>query len=175
MIFTETALPGAYIIDLEKLEDSRGFFARGYCWNEFERRGLAPRVVQSNISYNLKKGTLRGMHYQIPPHCETKLVRCTRGGIYDVIIDLRPESKTFKKWIAVELTVDNFRSLYVPGGFAHGFQTLQDGTEVTYHVSEFYTPKAERGIRHNDDAFAIGWPLPVEAISEKDQSWPDFL
>ena len=174
MIFTEIGLEGAYLIDLEKLHDERGFFARGYCSKEFASHGLASRVVQSNVSFNWKKATLRGMHYQISPYVESKLVRCTRGAIYDVIIDLRPESMTFKQWIGVELTEGNYRMLYVPGGFAHGFQTLEDRTEVIYHVSEFYTPKAEQGIRYNDPAFKIRWPLEVQVISRKDNNWPDF-
>jgi len=174
MIFTEIGLEGAYVIDLEKLQDERGFFARGYCSKEFTSHGLAPLVVQSNVSFNIRKATLRGLHYQIMPYLETKLVRCTRGAIYDVIIDLRPQSKTFHRWIGVELTEENYRMLYVPGGFAHGFQTLEDRTEVIYHVSEFYTPKAEQGIRYNDPAFKIHWPLEVEVISPKDENWPDF-
>ncbi len=175
MIFTETELQGAYVIELKKLEDERGFFARGYCSKEFESYGLASRVVQSNVSFNWKKATLRGLHYQNVPYVETKLVRCTRGAIYDVIIDLRPDSNTFKQWIGVELTEGNYRMLYVPECFAHGFQTLEDHTEVIYHVSEFYTPKAEQGIRYNDPAFKIHWPLEVEVISPKDENWPDFF
>jgi dTDP-4-dehydrorhamnose 3,5-epimerase len=174
MIFTETRLKDAYILELEKLQDERGFFARGYCSREFASHGLVPRVVQSNVSFNLAKGTLRGLHYQVMPYVETKLVRCTKGAIYDVIIDLRPESKTFRQWTGVELTEENYRMLYVPGGFAHGFQTLEDRTEVIYHVSEFYVPKAEQGIRYNDPAFDIRWPLEVQVISQKDNSWPHF-
>ena len=175
MNFTEIGLAGAYVIDLNQLRDERGFFARGYCSKEFEAQGLASRVVQSNVSFNLKKATLRGMHYQVTPYEETKLVRCTRGAIYDVIIDLRPQSKTFQKWFGVELTEDNYRMLYVPEGFAHGFETLADRSEVVYHVSEFYTPNAEQGIRYNEPAFGIRWPLEVQVISEKDKNWPDFL
>jgi dTDP-4-dehydrorhamnose 3,5-epimerase len=175
MNFTEIGLAGAYVIDLNQLRDERGFFARGYCTKEFEAQGLASRVVQSNVSFNLKKATLRGMHYQVTPYEETKLVRCTRGAIYDVIIDLRPQSKTFQKWFGVELTEDNYRMLYVPEGFAHGFETLADRSEVVYHVSEFYTPNAEQGIRYNEPAFGIRWPLEVQVISEKDKNWPDFL
>jgi dTDP-4-dehydrorhamnose 3,5-epimerase len=174
MIFTPTALSGAYIIELQKLQDDRGFFARSYCSQEFAAHGLTPRVVQSNISFNKKKATLRGMHYQIEPYGETKLVRCTRGAIYDVIVDLRADSPTFKNWIGVELTAENYRMLYVPEGFAHGFETLEDETEVTYHVSEFYTPNAEQGLRYNEPMLGIRWPLEVEVISEKDKSWPDF-
>jgi dTDP-4-dehydrorhamnose 3,5-epimerase len=174
MIFTEIGLKGAYVIELEKLEDDRGFFARGYCSNEFASHGLASQVVQSNVSFNFRKATLRGMHYQVMPYREAKLVRCTRGAIYDVIIDLRPGSQTFQQWLGVELMAENYRMLYVPEGFAHGFQTLEDRTEVIYHVSEFYTPKAEQGIRFNDPAFKIRWPLEVQIISQKDKSWPDF-
>jgi dTDP-4-dehydrorhamnose 3,5-epimerase len=174
MNFTEIDLAGAYVIDLKQLRDERGFFARGYCSKELEAQGLASRVVQSNVSFNFKKATLRGMHYQVTPYEETKLVRCTRGAIYDVIIDLRPQSKTFQKWFGIELTEDNYRMLYVPEGFAHGFETLADRSEVVYHVSEFYTPNAEQGIRYNEPAFGIRWPLEVEVISEKDKNWPNF-
>ncbi|MCK4826502.1 dTDP-4-dehydrorhamnose 3,5-epimerase, partial [bacterium] len=153
MIFTETQLRGAYIIEIEKLKDNRGFFARTWCQKEFEEHGLTPRVVQANVSSNKKKGTLRGMHYQIAPYEETKLVRCTRGAIYDVIIDLRPASPTYTQWVGVELTADNYKMLYVPENFAHGFQTLEDNTEVTYQVSQFYTPGSESGIRWGDPAF----------------------
>jgi dTDP-4-dehydrorhamnose 3,5-epimerase len=174
VIFTEIKLKDAYIIDLEKREDERGFFARGWCQNEFEARGLAPRVVQANISYNKKRGTLRGMHYQIAPYEETKLVRCTRGALYDVIVDLRPTSPSYKQWFGLELSADNYKMLYVPEGFAHGFITLQDETEATYQVSQFYTPGSERGLRYNDPAFGIEWPAEVQVISEKDKSWPDY-
>lgn len=174
MIFTETEIPGAFVIDVKQLEDERGFFARGYCAHEFAEHGLVPQVVQSNISHNIKKGTLRGMHYQVMPFAETKLVRCTRGAIFDVIIDLRTASKTYGRWVGVELTEANYRMLYVPQGFAHGFLTLVDHCEVTYHVSEFYAPNAEQGIRYNDPAFNIRWPLAVAVISEKDGNWPDY-
>jgi len=174
MIFGETALKGAYIIDSEMKEDERGFFARSFCMKEFERHGLNPRVAQCNISFNRKKGTLRGMHYQIAPHEEAKLVRCTRGSIYDVIIDLRHHSATFKQWLAVELTATNFRMLYIPKGFAHGFQTLEDNTEVFYQMSEFYYPEYARGIRWDDRAFGIKWPLMKPIMSEKDKSYPLF-
>lgn len=174
MIFTKTGLREAYLIDLEKREDQRGFFARAWCQREFEEHGLVPRVVQTNISYNKYKGTLRGMHYQRAPHAETKLVRCTRGAIYDVIIDLRPDSLTYKQWLGVELTAANYRILYVPEGFAHGFQTLMDEVEVTYQVSQFYTPEAEGGLRYNDPAFGIDWPLEIQVISDKDKNWPDY-
>jgi dTDP-4-dehydrorhamnose 3,5-epimerase len=175
MRFTEVHLKGAYIVELEKLSDERGFFARSWCKKEFERHGLKPYVVQANVSFNKKKGTLRGMHYQTSPHEETKLVRCTRGAIYDVIIDLRPDSPTYKQWLGVELTANNYKMLYVPENFAHGFQTLQDNTEVTYQVSQFYAPGAEKGIRWEDRAFGIEWPLEVQVISDKDKSWPDYV
>ena len=174
MIFTETKLPGAYLIDIEKRGDQRGFFARGWCQKEFEAHDLIPRVVQTNISLSKRKGTLRGMHYQVAPYAEAKLVRCTRGALYDVIIDLRPDSPTHMQWLGVELSAENYKMLYVPEGFAHGFQTLVDNTEVTYQVSQFYTPEAEGGVRYNDPAFGIEWPLEVQVISDKDQSWPDY-
>jgi dTDP-4-dehydrorhamnose 3,5-epimerase len=174
MKFRETKLENAFIIEPEKREDERGFFARSWCQREFVHHGLVPTVVQANISYNKKKGTLRGMHYQAAPYEETKLVRCTRGAIFDVIIDVRPESATYRKWIGVKLTASNYTMLYVPEGFAHGFQTLEDDTEVVYQVSQFYIPGEERGARWNDPAFLIKWPGPVESISEKDANWPDF-
>jgi dTDP-4-dehydrorhamnose 3,5-epimerase len=174
MIFTETKLKGAYIIELQKIEDARGFFARGWCQNEFEAHDLVPRVVQANVSHNKKRGTLRGMHYQVAPYAETKLVRCTRGALYDVIIDLRPDSETYKQWIGVELTADNYKMLYVPEGFAHGFITLEDDTDAFYQVSQFYTPGAERGARYNDPTFHIEWPTEIQVISDKDKNWPDY-
>jgi dTDP-4-dehydrorhamnose 3,5-epimerase len=175
MIFSETALPGAYVIDLERIEDERGFFARAWCERELTEHGLETRIAQSNVSFNKHKGTLRGMHFQRPPHQETKLIRCIRGGLFDVIIDLRPDSTGYKRWMGVELTADNRRMLYVPRGFAHGFQTLEDDTETFYMVSEFYTPEAEGGVRWDDPAFAVEWPLgPPTEISQKDQQWPDF-
>ena len=174
MIFTETKLEGAFILDLERRGDDRGFFARVFCRNEFESHGLNPFVAQANTSYSKDRGTLRGMHFQRAPHQEAKLVRCTRGALYDAIVDLRPDSPTFKQWIGVELTADNYRMLYVPEGFGHGFQTLVDDTEVTYLVSEFYTPHAEGGVRYNDPAFGIEWPGEVTVLSDKDRDWPDF-
>lgn len=175
MIFTATELPGAVLVDLDTRDDERGFFARAWCRREFEENGLDPELVQCNVSYNHRNGTLRGMHFQVEPYGEVKLVRCTRGAVYDVIIDLRAGSPTYKKWIGVELTADNRRMLYVPEGFAHGYQTLADATEVFYQVSEFYSPDAERGLRWNDPAFAVEWPeADPRIISEKDQSWPDF-
>jgi dTDP-4-dehydrorhamnose 3,5-epimerase len=175
MIFKETKLKGSFIIEIEKLEDSRGFFARAWCQKEFEAMGLVPEIVQSNISFNKKRGTVRGMHYQAAPFEETKLVRCTRGRIFDVIIDLRPTSITYKQWTSAELTEDNYSMLYVPQGFAHGYQTLTDNAEVYYHVSQFYIANAERGVRHNDPVFRIEWPIKAERIiSEKDNNWPDY-
>lgn len=174
MIFTETELKGAYFVEIEKLKDHRGFFARAWCQNEFKSNGLVSRLLQANVSYNTRKGTLRGMHYQQSPYEETKLVRCTRGAIYDVIIDLRPASPTYMQWIGVELTGENYKMLYVPENFAHGFQTLKDDTEITYQVSQFYTPGSERGIRWDDPAFGITWPIEVQVISDKDKSWPDY-
>lgn len=176
MIYTETKLKGAFLIDLEPKEDERGFFARTWDRRKFRERGLDPDIVQSNLSYSRRAGTLRGLHYQAAPYEETKLIRCTSGAIYDVILDLRPHSPTHLQWSAAELTEDNLRMLYVPKGFAHGFQTLTDDVEVIYHVSEYYTPEAERGIRWNDPQFAFEWPdVPVRTMSEKDRSWPDYV
>jgi dTDP-4-dehydrorhamnose 3,5-epimerase len=175
MIFTESKLAGAFVIDLQPIEDSRGFFARSWSASEFEDHGLVPRILQANVSFNRFKGTLRGMHRQAQPFAEVKLVRCTRGAIYDVAIDLRPESPTYMQWTAVELTADNRRMFYIPEDFAHGFQTLVDDSEVTYQVSQVYTPEAERGIRFDDPAFNIEWPLPVSVISDKDSTWADFV
>ena len=175
MIFTETHLKGAYIIDINPFTDARGFFARVWCQKEFEAHGLVPRMVQTNISFNNAQGTLRGMHYQLAPSEETKLVRCTKGAIYDVIVDLRQDSPTYLQWVGVELTANNYKMLYVPEHFAHGFQTLETDTEVTYQVSQFYAPQFERGVRYDDPAFRIAWPLAVRVISDKDRSWPDYL
>jgi dTDP-4-dehydrorhamnose 3,5-epimerase len=174
MIFKETKLKGVYIIEIELMEDERGFFARSFCVKEFKEYGLNSNIAQCNISYNEKKGTLRGMHYQVAPHEEVKLVRCTMGAIYDVIIDLRPDSSTFKQWMVTELTANNRRMLYVPKGVAHGFQTLEDRTEVFYQMSEFYHPKSARGIRWNDPAFGIKWPMLPTLITNKDRSYLNF-
>ena len=174
MIFTETELKGAFFIDLEQRQDQRGFFARTFCMKEFEDRGLKPTIAQCNLSFNYKKGTLRGMHYQAAPATEAKLVRCTHGAIYDVIIDLRTDSPTYKLHVGVELTSENRRALYVPDMFAHGFQTLTDNAEVFYQMSEFYAPEYQRGLRYDDPAFGISWPLRVSEISEKDTSLPLF-
>jgi dTDP-4-dehydrorhamnose 3,5-epimerase len=172
--FHDTGLEGAFIIDLDRLQDSRGFFARTWCQKEFQDQGLISTIAQANTSFNNKAGTLRGMHYQAEPYQETKLVRCTSGALYDVIIDLRPQSATYRRWFGAELTAENGKMLYVPADFAHGFITLKDNTEVHYLVSEFYAPGAERGVRWDDPAFAIEWPQAVEVISEKDAAWPDF-
>lgn len=174
MIFTETKLKGAYVLDVKRIEDERGFYGRAYCQHEFEEYGLNTTLVQSNVIYTKKKGTLRGLHLQLPPYEETKLVRCTKGAIYDVIIDLRSSSPTYKQWIGVELTADNFRMLYVPEGFAHGYLTLEDETHVAYHVTQFYTPGYEKGIRWDDPAFKIEWPLRPEIVSVKDKSHAYF-
>ncbi|WP_158827753.1 dTDP-4-dehydrorhamnose 3,5-epimerase [Mucilaginibacter lacusdianchii] len=174
MIFTETKLKGAFIIDVKRIEDERGFFGRSYCKNEFDEYGLNTNVVQTNVSFNKIRGTLRGMHMQTSPFGETKLVRCTRGGIYDVIVDLRPDSETFKEWIGVELTADSFRMLYVPEGFAHGFLTLEDNTAVTYQVTQFYTASAEQAYRWDDPAFNIEWPFEPALVSGKDQAHAPF-
>ena len=172
MIFTETALKGAFIIEPELICDERGFFAGTWSADEFVARGLNPRIVQGNISFNKQRGTLRGMHYQTKPYEEAKLVRCTAGAIYDVIVDLRANSQTVRKWVAVELTSRNRRMLYVPEGFAHGFQTLEDNTEVAYKISESYHPESARGLRWDDPVLGINWPLPISAISERDRTHP---
>ena len=174
MKFRETKLKGAYIIELEKLEDERGYFARAWCQREFLKHGLDPVLVQCNVSYNPRRGTLRGMHYQEPPHAETKLVRCTRGAVYDVIVDLRPDSETFLQWISLELTADNGRMMYAPKGFAHGFQALEDHSMVFYQVSEFYAPDHCGGARWNDPQLNIIWPCDVTVISTQDKGWKDL-
>lgn len=176
MIFTETKLKGAFVIDIETIGDERGFFARGWCRKEFDSHHLVSSMLQANISFNKKKGTLRGMHFQVAPKQEAKLVRCTTGAIYDVIIDLRSDSDTYKEWTAVELTAENHKMFYVPEGFAHGYQTLQDNTEVFYLVSEFYSPEHERGIRWNDPTFNIKWPILHNIIiSDKDRNQADYI
>ena len=174
MIFSASTLEGAFVIALDRKEDARGYFARTFCVEEFEAHGLNPRVVQCNMSFNRRKGTLRGMHWQVQPRAEAKLVRVTRGAIHDVIVDLRPESPTRLQHFAVDLTAENGRMLYIPEGFAHGFQTLAENTEVFYQMSEFYAPEHARGARWNDEAFGIEWPLPDPIMSERDQAWPDF-
>ncbi|MGA2606305.1 MAG: dTDP-4-dehydrorhamnose 3,5-epimerase [Terriglobia bacterium] len=175
MVFVETKLEGVYIIEVEKREDDRGFFARTFCQHEFEARGLNPRVAQCSTSFNKRKGTLRGLHYQVAPYGEVKVVRCTAGAIYDVAVDLRPDSLTYKQWVAAELTEDNRRALYIPVGCAHGFQTLVDDAEVYYQISEFYHREAAKGVRWDDPAFGVQWPLrkgPI--VSERDRSYADY-
>jgi dTDP-4-dehydrorhamnose 3,5-epimerase len=174
MIFSETELQGLYVIEPEGLEDERGFFARVWCENEVRGHGIEAQFVQCNISFNKRKGTLRGMHYQASPHGEAKVVRCTAGSLYDVVIDIRPESETFLQWFSVELTAEDRRLIFIPVGFAHGFQTLSDNTEVFYQMSEFYKPEYGRGIRWNDPLFNIVWPLGNRVISKKDREWKDF-
>jgi dTDP-4-dehydrorhamnose 3,5-epimerase len=175
MIFKETRLPGAFVIELERHNDERGFFARSWCRREFENHGLNPSLAQCNISYNKRRGTLRGMHYQAQPHAEEKLVRCTRGAVYDVIVDLRADSPTFKQWAAFELTAENRRMLYIPKGLAHGFLTLADGSELFYEMSEFYRGESTRGVKWNDPAFAVWWPVAQPAvISRRDRSFPSY-
>jgi dTDP-4-dehydrorhamnose 3,5-epimerase len=171
MIFTETKLKGAFIIDLERREDPRGFFARAFCQHEFAAHGLKPVIAQANIGFNLRKGTLRGMHFQYPPAAETKLVRCSRGAVHDIIVDLRPESPTYLEHITVELSADNHRGIYIPERFAHGYQALEDNTETTYHVGEFYTAGSEGGLLYNEPRLRLEWPLPVSVISDKDRQW----
>jgi dTDP-4-dehydrorhamnose 3,5-epimerase len=174
MVFHETELKGAYAIDLQRLEDERGFFARSWCRREFQAQGLNPNLVQCNISFNAAKGTLRGMHYQVAPFEEAKLIRCTRGSIYDVIVDIRPDSASFGKHLSMVLTAENRTMLYVPEGFAHGFLTLEDHTEVFYQMSEFYAPEHAGGFRWNDPNFVIRWPGDVKVISDRDRRYPDF-
>ena len=174
MTFHETKIRGVFEIRLEHTLDERGFFARSWCKTEFEHHGLNPKLAQCNVSFNTRKGTLRGMHYQAPPYAEIKIVRCTRGAIYDVVIDLRPESQTFKKWISAMLTADNRNMIYVPEGCAHGFLTLEDGSEVFYQMSEAYNADSARGVRWDDPAFQIAWPAKVDVISERDRSYPDI-
>ena len=174
MKFLETELNGVFIIKFEKLEDERGFFARTFCNLEFSNNGLISHFVQVNNSFTKSKGTIRGMHYQLKPSAEVKLVRCINGALYDVIIDLRPDSKTFKKWCSFELTEDNYKMLYIPKGFAHGFQTLEDNTEISYQISEFYHPEYAKGIRWDDKTFRIEWPLNVSLISENDLDYTPF-
>jgi dTDP-4-dehydrorhamnose 3,5-epimerase len=174
MIFVETALKGAFIIDLERRDDSRGFFARAFCQHEFAAHGLKPIIAQANIGFNKKKGTIRGMHFQFPPAPETKMVRCSRGAILDIIVDLRPESPTYLQHVSVELSADNHRGIYIPERFAHGYQALADDTETTYHVGEFYTPGSEGGLLYDDPKLKLAWPLPVSVISDKDRQWRAF-
>ena len=175
MIFHKTKLENAYVIELEKIRDHRGYFSRAWCSKEFLEYGLNPNIVQTNLSSNKRKGTLRGLHYQVAPYSETKTIRCLKGSIYHVIVDLRPESPTYLKWIGVNLTAENKRMLYVPESFAHGYQSLEDNSESIYSVSEYYAPESARGIRWNDPFFDIEWPINDNIIlSEQDKNWPDF-
>ena len=173
MIFHPTPLQGAYVIELEKRGDDRGFFARFFCEQEFAKMGLVNRFVQINNSLSAKKGTLRGLHYQLAPAAEVKLMRCLRGAMFDVIVDMRPESPTYKQWFGQELNQDNRLMMYVPEGFAHGFVTLRDDTESLYPVSAFYAPEQERGLRYNDPTIGIEWPITPTEVSAKDMAWPD--
>jgi dTDP-4-dehydrorhamnose 3,5-epimerase len=174
MRFLETELDGARLIELEPVRDERGFFSRSFCAKEFAAHGLETNFVQHSLSYSAARGTLRGMHFQAAPHSEVKVVDCVKGSIWDVIIDMRLHSPTYRGWRGFELTAENHRQLYIPAGFAHGFQTLSDGTEVHYLISANYEPSAARGLRYNDPSFAIKWPLPITAIAAKDRAWPDF-
>jgi dTDP-4-dehydrorhamnose 3,5-epimerase len=171
MVFSETPLKGAFIIDLERRDDARGFFARSFCQREFQAHGLKSVIAQANTGFNRLKGTIRGMHFQYPPAEETKLVRCSRGAVLDVIVDLRPESPTYLQHVTAELTADNHRAIYIPERFAHGYQALEDNTETTYHAGEFYTPGCEGGLRYDDPRLQLTWPLPVSVISDKDRQW----
>ncbi len=174
MKFYETKISGVFEIQIEPKQDERGFFARSWCREEFESHGLNPKLVQCSISFNTQRGTLRGIHYQAAPYAEVKLVRCTRGAIYDVVVDLRPQSPTFKSWIGATLTSENRQALYVPEGCAHGFLTMEDRTEVFYQISEVFNAQSARGVRWDDPAFEILWPGSVEVISERDRSYPNF-
>lgn len=174
MIFKPTPIAGAWLISLEVQADARGFFARSFCEREFAAHGLTRRFVQCNLSYNARRGTLRGMHFQRRPGSEAKIVRCVRGAAYDVVVDLRPKSATYRRWTAFELTPENRDCVYIPDGCAHGFQTLSDGTELFYHMSEFYAPELSDGVRWNDPAFGIDWPLPDPILSDRDRSYPDY-
>ena len=175
MRFQGLGLSGAWIIEPEPIRDHRGAFARTFCALEFERRGLETEFVQHSISQTFVRGTVRGMHFQRDPHAEVKIVTCTRGAVLDVVLDLRPASDTYRQWRSVELSSENCRRVYIPKGLAHGFQTLTDNVEIAYLISSFYEPSASDGVRHNDPAFAISWPLAVTALSEKDASWPEYL
>lgn len=174
MEFTETKLTGAFVLRLKKIEDARGYFGRTWCRDELRQHGLNPEIVQTNTGFSHKRGTLRGLHFQRAPHAEVKVMRCTRGAIFDVIVDLRADSPTRGQWFGLELTPDNGLMLYAPEGFAHGYQTLEDNAEMYYNTSQMYAPKAATGVRFNDPAFGIAWPLPVSVISDADRAWPDY-
>ncbi len=173
MIFRDTPLPGAYVLEPERIEDQRGFFARIWCKNELRARGLSCELAQSNVGFSRRRGTLRGLHFQRPPHAEVKIVRCTRGSVFDVIVDLRPESPTYRRWFGVELSEENGKMLYVPEGCAQGYLTLADNTEIYYHTSEFYHPESASGVRYDDPEFGIAWPGEIAVMSQQDQHWPD--
>jgi dTDP-4-dehydrorhamnose 3,5-epimerase len=175
VIFQPAALPGAFIVEIDRREDDRGFFARTWCRREFAEMGLSTELAQCNVSYNRGRGTLRGMHWQVPPHAEAKLIRCTRGRIWDVIIDLRTDSPSYMEHFGIELSAESGRALYVPEGMAHGFQTLEDDCEVSYQMSQFYEPAAARGLRWNDPAFGIRWPLKDPILHPRDAAYPDFV
>lgn len=175
MTIKETSVAGAYELRLKRISDHRGYFARAWCNEEFRALGLNPAMAQMNIGLSTQRGTLRGMHYQVAPHAEAKLVRCSRGAVYDVVVDLRPKSPTFRKWHAAELTPDNDTLLYAPEGCAHGYQTLADDSEIYYLTTTAYAPSSARGVRYNDPALAVVWPLPVTAISTADNAWPNLL
>ena len=174
MLFKPTPLAGACVVELEQRTDDRGFFARAFCAREMEEHGLEPRVAQANLSFNKEKGTLRGLHFQIPPHREDKLIRCIQGAVYDVIVDIREDSPTYRQWFGIELNAENRTALFIPKGFAHGYQTLTDSAEVLYLVSEFYAPGSGAGYRFDDPAFGIEWPLPPKNVSEQDLNWDRF-
>ncbi|MDD5428967.1 MAG: dTDP-4-dehydrorhamnose 3,5-epimerase [Candidatus Omnitrophica bacterium] len=174
MKFTKTPIEKVYLLEIEKIEDERGFFARSWCAEEFEKRGLNGKIAQCSISFNKKKGTLRGMHYQVPPHEEAKIIRCTMGAIYDVIIDIRPDSPTFRKWYAAELSADNRRMIYAPEGVAHGYVTLKDDCEIFYQISELYHPECAKGVRWDDPAFGVKWPSGKKIINDRDAGYPDI-
>jgi dTDP-4-dehydrorhamnose 3,5-epimerase len=174
MRFIHTKLVGVFVIEMELRQDNRGFFARSWCSKEFEAQGLLPRIAQINVGFTSRKAGLRGLHFQTAPHAESKTVRCTRGSVFDVALDLRPDSPTHKQWLGCELTADNHRMLYIPEGCAHGYQTLVDDSEVEYLTTQFYSPDSARGVRFDDPAFGIAWPLPIAIISEADKSWPVY-
>jgi dTDP-4-dehydrorhamnose 3,5-epimerase len=174
MIFRETSIPGAYVIEPQRIEDHRGFFARIWCQRELVQQGLKADLSQTNVCFSHQRGTLRGVHFQHPPHAEVKIVRCTRGIVFDVIVDLRPDSPTWKRWFGIELSEDNRRTLYVPEGCAQGSITLADDTEIYYHASQPYHPESATGVRYDDPEFSIAWPIAVEVISSQDRAWPDY-
>jgi dTDP-4-dehydrorhamnose 3,5-epimerase len=174
MIFSETRVHGVYVVDIEKRQDQRGFFARVWCQKEFETQGLETRIAQVNVAFTKRKGSLRGLHFQGHPHQEAKLVQCTKGAVYDVAVDLRPDSASYRQWVGIELTAGNHRLLYIPEGCAHGYQTLEDDVEISYQTSQFYAPEHARGVRYDDPALGIQWPLEAGNISDADRSWPDY-